>query len=199
MLVLPGSEVDHVPTVSGSMGQLPLALPVVENCTRLAGDDEWSPIALAGVMLAVMMQLLLEVPPHPVERTLREIIAENNTEVFMRTHCLTQRILYCSNGCRGPGFLSRSSPVENQTGPDKSRCAPNQFGFKEDFVLSARGNRCQKHGACCNKECKRSGNPDAWHAAGNQHCLASGVAVLAMRQLDGGCIHIKERNEIENH
>jgi hypothetical protein len=136
------------------MGQLPLALPVVENCTRLAGDDEWSPIALAGVMLAVMTQLLLEVPPHPVERTLREIIAENNTEVFMRTYCLTQLILYCSNGCREPGFLSRPSPVEDQTGADKSGGAADQFGFKEDFVFSPRRNCRQDHGASGNQKCK---------------------------------------------
>ena len=117
MLVLPGSEVDHVPTVSGRMGQLPVALPVVENCTRLAGDDEWSPIALAGVMLAVMTQLLLEVPPHPVERTLREITAENNTEVFMRTYCLIQLILYRSK--RLPRAWLSFSPLSSR---ESDRC-----------------------------------------------------------------------------
>jgi len=33
MLVLPGAEVDHVPTVSGVSGQLPLTLETAANCT----------------------------------------------------------------------------------------------------------------------------------------------------------------------
>ena len=37
MLVLPGAEVDHVPSVSGVSGQLPLTLETVANCTWSSG------------------------------------------------------------------------------------------------------------------------------------------------------------------
>ena len=37
MLVLPGAEVDHVPSVSGVSGQLPLTLETVANRTWSSG------------------------------------------------------------------------------------------------------------------------------------------------------------------
>src|SRR6478609_3948753 len=86
MLVCPGSDVDHVPTISGSKGQLPVALPMVENCTWWAGAAKlWFAIPLAGVTLAVMTQLLLIEPPHPMQKAPRKITARNKTDVFMQT------------------------------------------------------------------------------------------------------------------
>lgn len=59
---------------------------MVENCTWLAGDAKlWFAIPLAGVTLAVMTQLLLIEPPHPIQKTLTKIMARNQIEVFMRT------------------------------------------------------------------------------------------------------------------
>jgi len=59
MLVLPGAEVDHVPTVSGVSGQLPLTLERVANCTWSSGGAAlWSEMALKGVTMAVMVQSL---------------------------------------------------------------------------------------------------------------------------------------------
>jgi hypothetical protein len=59
MLVLPGAEVDHVPSVSGASGQLPLTLKLVENWTWLPGGAaRWSEMVLIGVTVAVMLQSL---------------------------------------------------------------------------------------------------------------------------------------------
>ena len=59
MLVLPGAEVDHVPTVSGVSGQLPLTLETVANCTWSSGGAaRWSEMAL-------MLQLFCGTPPQP--------------------------------------------------------------------------------------------------------------------------------------
>ena len=55
MLVLPGSEVDHVPSVSAMSGQLPVTVELVENWTWLPGEAAlWSEMALAGTTMAVM-------------------------------------------------------------------------------------------------------------------------------------------------
>ena len=86
MLVLPGSEVDHVPSVSAMRGQLPLTVELVENWTWLPGEGAlWSAMALKGVTMAVMLQLFCGVPPQPMHETLRKIAARNTTELFMRT------------------------------------------------------------------------------------------------------------------
>jgi hypothetical protein len=86
MLVLPGSEVDHVPSVSGISGQLPLTVELVENWTWLPGEAAlWSAMALAGTTLAVMTQSLLLDPPQPIQQTLKRVAARNKIEVFMRT------------------------------------------------------------------------------------------------------------------
>jgi len=84
MLVLPGSEVDHVPSVSAMSGQLPLTVELVENWTWLPGAARlWSAMALAGTTLAVMRQLLLLDPPQPVHQTLKKIAARNMIKAFM--------------------------------------------------------------------------------------------------------------------
>ena len=87
MLVLPVVEVDHVPTVSGVSGQLPLTLETVANCTWSSGGAAlWSEMALKGVTMAVMKQLSRVVePPQPIAKTLRKIAARNKTEVFIGT------------------------------------------------------------------------------------------------------------------
>jgi hypothetical protein len=86
MLVLPGSEVDHVPSVSAMSGQLPLTVELVENWTWLPGGAaRWSEMALAGTTLAVMRQLLVLDPPQPVPATLKKIATRTRTELFMRT------------------------------------------------------------------------------------------------------------------
>lgn len=84
MLVLPGAEVDHVPSVSAMSGQLPLTLETVANCTLLPGGAaRWSEMALKGVTMAVMLQVFCGVPPQPAHATLRKIAASNNNKVFM--------------------------------------------------------------------------------------------------------------------
>jgi len=87
MLVLPGADVDHVPTVSGVSGQLPLTLETVANCTWSSGGGAlWSEMALKGVTMAVMKQLLRAVePPQPIPKTPRKITSKNKTEVFIAT------------------------------------------------------------------------------------------------------------------
>ena len=86
MLVLPGSEVDHVPSVSAMSGQLPLTVELVENWTWSPGEARlWSAMALAGTTLAVMKQSLLLDPPQQVHQTLKKIAARNTIEGFMRT------------------------------------------------------------------------------------------------------------------
>ena len=86
MLVLPGSEVDHVPSVSAMSGQLPLMLETVANCTWLSGGAAlWSEMALKGVTMAVMLQLFCGVPPQPIHATLKEVAARNNNKVLMGT------------------------------------------------------------------------------------------------------------------
>ena len=86
MLVLPDAEVDHVPTVSGVSGQLPLTLETAANCTWSSGGAaRWSEMALKGVTTAVMLQLFCRAPPQPIPKTLRKIAARTKTEVFMRT------------------------------------------------------------------------------------------------------------------
>jgi len=37
MLVLPGSELDHVPSKSGTSGQFPLTLETMANCNLVVG------------------------------------------------------------------------------------------------------------------------------------------------------------------
>jgi hypothetical protein len=86
MLVLPGSEVDHVPSVAAMSGQLPVTVELVENWTWLPGEAAlWSEMALKGVTIAVMVQLLLLDPPQPIETRVRKIAAGNTNEVFMPT------------------------------------------------------------------------------------------------------------------
>ena len=86
VLVLPGSEVDHAPSVSGVSGQLPLTVELVENWTWLPGEAAlWSEMALKGVTLAVMVQLFCGAPPQPAKTSVRKIVARNKTEIFMRT------------------------------------------------------------------------------------------------------------------
>ncbi len=77
MLVLPGAEVDHVPTVSGVSGQLPLTLEAVANCTSSSGGAaRWSEMALIGVDDggdgAV---IVVESAATAVHETLRKIVA----------------------------------------------------------------------------------------------------------------------------
>jgi hypothetical protein len=89
MLVLPGAEVDHVPSVSGASGQLPLTLELVENWTWLPGGAaRWSEMALIGATMAVMSQLFCGTPPQPTHETQRKIAAANRTKVFMRHRLL---------------------------------------------------------------------------------------------------------------
>jgi hypothetical protein len=76
-------------------------LLIVENCTWLPGDAKlWLELALAGVTLAVMTQLLLLMePPHPIQNALRKITAKIKPDVFMRTPPgLTRLILYRFDG-----------------------------------------------------------------------------------------------------
>jgi hypothetical protein len=76
MLVLAGSEVDHEPGVSGGSGQLPETLLAVENCTWFPGDGTlWSAVASAGLTFAIMLQVLLVVPPQPAQITLKKVTA----------------------------------------------------------------------------------------------------------------------------
>ena len=154
MLVLPGAEVDHVPTVSGASGQSPLTLETVANWTWSSGGAaRWSEMALKGDTMAVMLQLFCGAPPQPADTTLRKIAARNNNKVFMR-HRLAALILYLLHGCGSPCFVSCATPVKHQASANKRGGAANKFGFKQSFVLSARRNRRQNHRACSNKECK---------------------------------------------
>ncbi len=117
----------------------------------------------------------------------------------MRHVALTALILYLLHGCRSPCFLSCAAPVKKQAGADERHGAADKFRFKQNFVLSARRDRRQHHGAQRNQKRERAGNPHAGPAAGNQHGLAFSFAVWPMRQLDGRRVHIKEGNEVENH
>lgn len=83
MLVLPGAEVDHVPTVSGVSGQSPLTLETAANCTWSSGGAaRWSEMALSGATTAVMSQLFCGTPPQPTHETLKKIAVGN--KVFVR-------------------------------------------------------------------------------------------------------------------
>jgi hypothetical protein len=59
IVVFAGSEVDHVPILSATKGQLPLAEEETENCARFPGAlAAWSAVAVAGATAAVIAQLL---------------------------------------------------------------------------------------------------------------------------------------------
>ena len=90
MLVLPGAEVDHVPSVSAMSGQLPLTLETVANCTLLSGGAaRWSEMALKGVTMAVMLQVFCGAPPQPAHATLRKIAASNDNKLLMQHRLLS--------------------------------------------------------------------------------------------------------------
>lgn len=152
MLVLPGTDVDHVPTVSGVSGQSPLTLETRANCTWSSGGAaRWSEMALKGATTAVMVQLFCGVPPHPMHETLRKIAARNNNKVFIE-HRLAALILYLLHGCRGPCFVSCATPIKNQPSSHKRHRGTHQFHFKQNFVFSAGRDRRQHHGTQRNQE-----------------------------------------------
>src|SRR5438270_7245852 len=62
-------------------------------------------------------------------------------------------------------FLSCAPPIKQQSSPDERGGTANEFGFKQSLVLSSRRNGRQNHRARGNQKRKRSGNPNARHAA----------------------------------
>lgn len=105
MLVLPGSEVDHVPSVSAISGQLPVTLETTANCTWSSGGAaRWSEMALIGATTAVIVQPFCGTPPQPMHATLGKIAAGNKTELFMRTrscgHVFMRTHLYANTFMR---------------------------------------------------------------------------------------------------
>ena len=184
MLVLPGAEVDHVPTVSGTSGQSPLTLETVANWIWSSGGAaRWSEMALKGDTMAVMLQLFCGAPPQPNDDA-KEYHRQKQDRSFHRTLGLNHAdsILWrvAAAAC---AFVPRATPVKDQASRDCHDGAPSSLASKIHLFSRSPAESWQRSWrASVIRNPRRSRNPDSQLASWDKDALVLG-AVWTMASL----------------